>query len=164
MHPKYLIRSDGSLRIILGIPEKYDSYSLGKTLAQRFSENEKILLLSAEKPSAELTDILCKNNLSYDNIKIYDIEKIISEKIFVDDDYIVFGSSSGVEAFFESGGDLSADTEAVCIGTPTTITLKDFYNRKVITAEEHTVRGIIDIIIRNERSDHNAEITQTAFV
>ena len=146
------------------VPEKYDSSSLGKTLVNRFSEDERILILNAEKSSPEMTSVLDENYISYDNIKIYHTEKIICDDRYVDDDYIVFGSSSGAEALFESNIEISENTTAVCIGTPTEKTLKSLYSGKYITAKEHTVKGIIDAIIYNERSVCHAEITQTAFV
>ena len=110
-------------------------------------------MLNAEKSSGGLVNILDENNLKYDNIRIYKTEKISSENLFVNDDYIVFGSPSGVKAFFENKGTLSEKTAAVCIGEPTWDTLIKYFDGNILMADEHTAKGIIDKIIEHERDD-----------
>ncbi len=71
---------------------------------------------------SDLTDVLDKSGILYDDIKIYDIK--INDRIKYDkdinSDFITFASSSGVNAFFEKNGfSLSDSTEIICIGEVT---------------------------------------------
>lgn len=65
-------------------------------------------------------------------------------KIKVSTEYIVFASAAGVKAFFESGNTLGS-AKPVCIGKATATELSDYTN-DYLTAEKHTVDGIVEVI------------------
>lgn len=98
------------------IPKVYTSADLGNLLADTVNKNERVLILRAENGSKELTEILSRNNIIYDDVKTYDIQsESKSEGGIITSDYITFASSSGVNAF-ESGYVVSENTKIVCIG------------------------------------------------
>ena len=66
--------------------------------------------------------------------------------ITTDSDYIVFGSSSGVQSFFEGGSTVSADTKIVCIGAQTAETARKHTDNTIMTACPHTAAGVADAI------------------
>lgn len=108
------------------IPEIYTSKALGNELVNSVAKNEKVLILRAEQGSAELSEILDKNNVVYDDIKTYDVLSNIktSDNNEVDTDFITFASSSGVNAFFENGYKISEKTKIITIGEITADALR----------------------------------------
>ena len=138
------------------VPEIYTSEALGKMLSCNVRKNQRVLILRAEKGSAELTKILDSNNISYDDIKIYDVvgnAKEFDDKA-VNTDFIAFASSSGVNAFFESGFTVSPRTKIICIGKITANALgKHNINNFRISAASN-IDGIIDTVlgeVQNEK-------------
>lgn len=131
------------------IPEKYTSESLGAELLSAVKKDERVLLLRAEQGSRALTDILCRNNIAYDDIKIYDA---VSCEVFhekkISTDFIVFSSGCGVRAFFEQGFYTAENTKVVCIGNVTARVLEKYYKGKYLVAETQNVQGIRDTILR----------------
>ena len=128
------------------VPEIFTVAQLGKTIAANIRNDEKVLILRAENGSPELTDILSRNGVSFNDVKIYDTvaeSKAMPES--VDTDYIIFGSSFGVRSFFESSA-LSSDTTVACIGTKTAETAEKYTNNRILTASVHTAQGVVTAI------------------
>lgn len=72
-------------------------------MADTVNKNERVLILRAENGSKELTEILSRNNIIYDDVKTYDIQsESKSEGEIITSDYITFASSSGVNAFLKA--------------------------------------------------------------
>lgn len=131
------------------VPEKYTSVALGAELLSAVKKDERVLLLRAEQGSRALTDMLCRNNIAYDDIKIYDAascEAFHEKKISTD--FIVFSSGCGVMAFFEQGFYTAENTKVVCIGNVTACVLEKYYRGKYLVAETQNVQGIRDVILR----------------
>jgi uroporphyrinogen-III synthase len=66
--------------------------------------------------------------------------------MYADTDYIVFGSSSGVETFFRNDSRLAENTAVVCIGKQTAKTAKKYTSNRIITALRHSAEGVADAI------------------
>ncbi|MGN1134074.1 MAG: uroporphyrinogen-III C-methyltransferase [Oscillospiraceae bacterium] len=129
------------------IPKEFTSECLAKLLAEKIKPDEKALILRAEKGSEILTRILDSRNISYDDIKTYDVnytEKGYEKKISTD--FITFASSSGVRAFFENGFEISPDTQIVCIGGITAECLKKYTSREFFTPKECSAEGMVNLI------------------
>ena len=126
---------------------------MGKRIAETVSETDKLLILRAEKGSSDLTDVLDKSGILYDDIKIYDVKmnnkKEYDEKI----NFITFASSSGVNAFFENGFSLSDSTEIICIGEVTSQALIKKGIDKFYISDIQNVQGIIDTILREVKNE-----------
>ena len=124
-------------------------------IAETVSETDKLLILRAEKGSSDLTDVLDKSGILYDDIKIYDIK--INDRIKYDkdinSDFITFASSSGVNAFFENGFSLSESTEIICIGEVTSQVLIKKGIDKFYISDIQNVQGIIDTILREVKNE-----------
>ena len=137
------------------IPEIYTAKELGKCIAETVSETDKLLILRAEKGSLDLTDVLDKSGIIYDDIKIYDVKmnnkKKYDEKI--NSNFITFASSSGVNAFFENGFTLSDSTEIICIGEVTSQALIKNGIEKFYISDIQNVQGIIDTILREVKNE-----------
>lgn len=132
------------------VPEKFTSEELGDALAEAVADNEKVLILRAEKGLAVLTKILDEHSILYDDIKTYDVVRTdeTAGNTHVDTDFLTFASSSGVDSFFESGFTFSEKTKVVCIGEITAETLKKHGVTNFSTADIQTADGIINTILQ----------------
>lgn len=109
------------------VPSKYDSESLGKSLAETVKPGEKLLLPRAKIGTKELTEALSKAGILFDDIPVYDTvyknEGLLKISEILDGgevDYVAFTSASTVMGFAAAadGKDFSGIT-AVCIGEQT---------------------------------------------
>lgn len=115
-------------------PEKYTAEELGKGLST--IAKGRILILRAEKGSSELTN----NLIDYDDVPIYDIK--CSYCTQATEDYIVFGSSSGVESYTSSNA-IEDKTKIIAIGNITANKLKEKGYCNIYIAKEYSVNGIL---------------------
>lgn len=131
------------------IPDVYTSKALGEQLAEKIRDKDKVLILRAKQGSAELSEILDKNNVSYDDIKTYDIlgSMKISNNNEIDTDFITFASASGVNAFYENGFKISSKTKIVCIGEITAKALKKHSIDNFKISKISNIDGITDTIL-----------------
>ena len=108
----------------------------------------------AEKGSVELTEELENAGVSFDDIKIYDTKFVPGKK--GDDErigdchYIVFASAQGIKSFL-SGHEIPENSQVVCIGDITAKELRTHTDRKFLSAGEHSVKGILEIICEAEK-------------
>ena len=131
------------------MPEIFTSSELGTALANAVSGDEKVLILRAENGTSDLTNILTENNIRFDEIKTY-LAEPLSENIrgtYIDTDFLIFASASGVQAFFSSGSRISEKTKIVCIGEVTAGKLRELGINDFIVSDVPTSDGIIDKII-----------------
>ncbi len=129
------------------IPEKYTSAQLGKLLAESCGSEDNILIPRAEQGSSELTDPLDASGIRYNEIRIYDV--CVSEKVKpcrIENNFLVFGSSSGVRDFFDGGFEVSDSTEIICIGEITAAELEKRSGRKCGVSLSQDADGIAEHI------------------
>ena len=126
------------------VPDKYTVRDLGETIAD--SVTGRVLILRAERGSDELNKVLYEHGTAFDDVKIYDTVSRELPPVAADTDYIVFGSSSGVESFFGNGSTISADTNIVCIGAQTAETARKHTDNTIITAFPHSAAGVAEAI------------------
>ena len=116
-------------------------------------KEEKLLILRAEQGSEILTEVLDAAEMTYTDVKIYDIlvdeekRRTANEKV-QKMDFITFASGSGVRGFMENGGTIPDGTKAVCIGTSTRKMLKKYGDYEKITAETFNVDGVVEAILK----------------
>lgn len=132
------------------IPEKYTSAALAEALTQSVGADENVLILRAERGSPELTEILGRNGIQYNDIKTYDVENTIEGQNIsaIETDFLTFASPSGLDAFFDSGITVSAKTKIICIGEITSESLKKRGIKEFTVSAAHTAAGIADTIIQ----------------
>lgn len=131
------------------IPKEYTSSSLADLLADKLVNNEKVLILRAEKGSRSLTEKLSENGIIFEEIKTYDVtfKRSLSKIRRISDDFLTFASSSGVDAFFKAGYSISERTKIICIGEITANTLKQYGIVDYSIAEVSNIDGILDKIL-----------------
>lgn len=136
------------------IPSVYTSYTLAKELAEIITPGETILLPRAVKGSQELTDILKQENVSFKELKIYNVKgKLLpgAERL-KELNCIIFLSTSGVKEFARllksEGKELPPRIKFICIGEVTKKAIKEEYGTKysIITAKENNAEGVINIL------------------
>lgn len=134
------------------VPNEYTSAAFGRSLAQAVSDSEKILILRAEKGSPELTKPLADSGLPYDDIKLYDVTASEeNDGTEIRDNYLIFGSASGVHAFFECGYSVSENTKIVCIGPSTAEALRSYGVSDHLICSNHSADGIAETILLEEQ-------------
>ncbi len=127
------------------VPEKYTVSDLADAIADNTAG--KVLILRAALGSETLGERLAERGTDFYDVKIYDtvsIPEIPPEH--TDTDYIVFGSSSGVQAFFAAGSTVSPHTRTVCIGAQTADTAKQYTDGEILTALPHSAEGVLNTI------------------
>lgn len=137
------------------IPDKFTSERLAEQLCGYVKENERVLILRAEKGSRILNELLDKNNITYDDIKTYDVQSKGTDMAQTDiiGDYITFASSSGVKAFFDSGLNIPDHVRIICIGDITAETLRRYHVNDFRISETRNIDGIIRTIIMEEENE-----------
>lgn len=105
------------------IPDVYDGVHLGKEMisAGFITEEDRLILLRAEKGTEEITAIFDENNIRYTDYPVYRTSYVENEGLNAEDfDVITFTSKSCVEGFVKSAGrkDFSG-VKALCIGQKT---------------------------------------------
>ena len=113
-----------------------------------------MLILRAKQGSAELTEILDKNKISYDDIKTYDLTSNLNGEINnVDTNFITFASASGVNAFFENGFSISPKTKIISIGEITANALKQHNISDYRVSKTSNIDGIIQEILTEAENE-----------
>ena len=132
------------------IPEKFSSRGLIDSFSKITLNNQKMLLLRADKASGELSMALKNMGAKPDEVKMYEIRRVrpalkewnraFNEKI----DMIVFTSSENAKSFFAfrdkfkfKTPDVIGNKKVVCLGKPTKDTLER-YGFKCLTPEKYT--------------------------
>lgn len=129
------------------VPESFTSEELGKAIVAESGSCERVLILRAEQSTHELTDILSNANISFKEVKIYDViedEKNIPSEIKTD--FIVFASGSGVRDFYRQGYNISDNTKVICIGVSTANELKKYSNKNAILPDKQNADSIVELL------------------
>lgn len=131
------------------IPKSYTSSSLAEKLSEEVSQGERVLILRAEQGSKELTKILDEKNISYEDIKTYNVLNSIKtfESREIDTDYITFASSSGVKAFFDNGFNISPKTKIISIGEITAGALREHGVNDFAISATCNIEGVAEKIV-----------------
>jgi len=108
-----------------------------------------LFIARAKDGAKDLTYILEKNGVAFDDVAIYEKTRESAGMITENNvDLVAFTSSSAVEAFVESAANMDfSKMKAVCIGERTAVTAKSF-GMTVFVSAESTIESMIDIIKR----------------
>ena len=150
-------------------PEIFDAEHLGIALAEKTAPSERILLCRAEKGSPALTERLLQAGREFTDFALYSL-RIDPEKrknavrMAAETDYLLFGSASGVETFFEGlreeGVLLPERVKLACIGERCAARLKEMelQNRTTgdtLVAEEFTIEGLVRCVLKSAAGGRN---------
>ncbi len=133
------------------IPDKFVAESLLDEFSKYNITGQKILIPCSSDARMTLTDGLKEMGANVDRIHIYsaEIPQIIDEKLMDEvkkADIITFTSSSTASNFFT----MFPETKAILasIGPVTTETIVKYGFKPAITADEFTINGIVDALIK----------------
>ena len=136
------------------IPSVYDGETLGKELAEKLEEGDKVLIPRAAIGNPQLVEELQKKaNVTVDDIATYDTvyetSHVLDEHAAMESnpfEFAVFTSASTVKGFTESlkGMDFTK-VNAVCIGKQTEAAAKG-YGMKTWTASKATLKDLVECV------------------
>jgi len=143
------------------VPDVFTGRELGKQLICFANlRNKKILLLRSELASNELVEILVEAGAQVDNVAIYTAVAAKSDSARLADgiskgaiDWLTFASPSSVDGFFgQIGSDVvnSGDVKVASIGPVTSERLRELGIKVNVTANEHTLDGLLDAVEEQE--------------
>ena len=127
------------------VPEKYNGGELGKLLAEKVSDKEKILIPRAAIGTEDLIRPLEDKGLYYDDIPVYDTiwETGLAVKYDSSIDAVAFTSASTVKAFAENNKNIDfSSVTAVCIGEQTAKAASDL-GMKILISPEATIDAMV---------------------
>lgn len=135
-------------------PEIFTSKGLAKALVSVVKPEEEILLFRSSVGSPELVEIPTKAGLQVQDIPIYDLQAVYTEKVVLEDlDYLTFSSASGVRLFFEQYQSITEKVQCVCIGEVTAKEFQKYSEKPVLMAKEISVEGIWKTIEEDIKSN-----------
>ena len=132
------------------VPDRYTADALGEALGRCAGPEDRILILRAQAGSPLLTKALDEAGCRYEDRKIYRTcaacEETPEDEACQDGGrYIVFGSASGVNAWFSGKQWKDADIP-VCIGKYTCAALPEKLAGQALVAETYTAQGLAEVI------------------
>lgn len=141
------------------IPKVFNGEALAsEMLADKFvSTNDKLLILRAKKSAPELTDILVRNKIPYDEVSVYETELLkvdLANKVeFNPNDYdiITFTSASCVDGFALMAGESkmsNVTAKCICIGEQTAKQARK-YGIDAVISKEATIDSMIETIMEH---------------
>jgi uroporphyrinogen III methyltransferase/synthase len=124
----------------------FGSKGIIESIRNKVSKDKKILKLSSNLASTEITAFLSENGNSFDDLIFYKNDPICNNEL-KEFDTIYFASSSAVEAFFKCNSELSLiNKEILVIGEPTKKKLIELLNGEIsiIMGDIATTEGVFD--------------------
>ena len=127
-------------------PAEYNGAALARGLAQQVENGERLLIARAKHGAEELTRMLADAGVDFDDVAIYDKTRSPDKALAYNADFAAFTSSSAVERFVETVGNIDfADVKAVCIGERTAASARS-YGMEVYISEQATLKSIANKI------------------
>ena len=131
-------------------PETFTSEALARALTAAAQPQERIILLRSAQGSPVLPRLLMSAGFTVRDVAIYDIEADGSAvEPLPAMDYLTFASAGGVRLFLEQYGAIPENVRCVCIGDVTARALPPFLAMDCLIAQEASVSGIVDAIVRD---------------
>lgn len=138
------------------MPDAFSSADLAKGLVRLLRADDRVGLFRAKEASDVLSTELKKNNISFQEISLYEtvIEERKKEELLRQlskMDYVTFGSSSAVKAFVTMTKDYDGIMpKLVSIGPITTASMQEYGLNVTKTAKIYTAKGMCDAIVEEQ--------------
>jgi uroporphyrinogen III methyltransferase/synthase len=140
------------------VPSLYNGAALANELLQQgvISINDQALIIRAQKAAPELTEILGKHQIPFDEIAVYETEYIKNDKIKPSNyDYVTFTSASCVDGFVNAVGDSDlSGVSAICIGEQTAREARK-YQMNVKVSDEATIDSMVSLMCEVQHEQHD---------
>ena len=140
------------------VPEDYTVESLSGALADAAGDS-KVLAIRAVKGNEILYKVFDERGTRYDKILLYDSEGelAVDNSLMPSLDWLLFGSGSGVDLFFETaekaGVTVPDSVKFACIGDPTASELAKYGYDAAISASRHTADELAKLLAERIRED-----------
>ena len=140
------------------VPEDYTVESLSGALADAAGDS-KVLAIRAVKGNEILYKVFDERGTKYDKILLYDSEGelAVDNSLMPSLDWLLFGSGSGVDLFFETaekaGVTVPDSVKFACIGDPTASELAKYGYNAAISASRHTADELAELLAERIRED-----------
>ena len=140
------------------VPEDYTVEALAGRMADELlaaaegGKTSKVLAIRAVKGNEILYDVFDERGIAYDKVMLYDSvgEPVMTADEIASLDWLVFGSGSGVDVFFDeiekAGIKVPSAVKFACIGGPTAGALEKHGYGTSISAEKHTADELARLV------------------
>lgn len=135
------------------VPEDYTVEALSGRMADELEgTGSKVLAIRAVKGNEILYKVFDERGIDYDKVMLYDSvgEQVMTAGEIESLDWLIFGSGSGVDVFFDemgkSGIKIPAGVKFACIGGPTAKALEKHGYGSSISAEKHTAAELARLV------------------
>ena len=137
------------------VPRRFESRYLAEALIPQLEPHDRVLLIRSKNGSTVLPDMLKAAKKSVDSIFLYETKPLLQKETLLkqhlpDADYLVFSSSSAVQAFIQMyGTNLPDPVKVISIGAVTTKTAETLGIPVFATAKEATAEGIAACMLQD---------------
>lgn len=137
------------------VPHRFESRYLAEALISQLEPHDRVLLIRSKNGSTVLPDMLKAAKKSVDSISLYETKPLLQKETLLkqhlpDADYLVFSSSSAVQAFIQMyGTNLPDPVKVISIGAVTTKTAETLGIPVFATAKEATAEGIAACMLQD---------------
>lgn len=137
------------------VPHRFESRYLAEALIPQLEPHDRVLLVRSKNGSTVLPDMLKAAKKSVDSISLYETKPLLQKETLLkqhlpDADYLVFSSSSAVQAFIQMyGTNLPDPVKVISIGAVTTKTAETLGIPVFATAKEATAEGIAACMLQD---------------
>lgn len=137
------------------VPHRFESRYLAEALIPQLEPHDRVLLIRSKNGSTVLPDMLKAAKKSVDSISLYETKPLLQKETLLkqhlpDADYLVFSSSSAVQAFIQMyGTNLPDPVKVISIGAVTTKTAETLGIPVFATAKEATAEGIAACMLQD---------------
>lgn len=130
-------------------PTEHTSAGLSQALSATVKEGETVLLFRSSDGAPILPQVLDTCGVSVRDLAAYDLcwEEPVNPPL--SPDYLAFASAGAVKEFFRRYGAPGSKTVCVCIGPVTAQALRERFDRPFLEAEEISVHGMVQAILRH---------------
>ena len=137
------------------VPHRFESRYLAEALIPQLEPHDRVLLIRSKNGSTVLPDMLKAAKKSVDSISLYETKPLLQKETLLkqqlpEADYLVFSSSSAVQAFIQMYGTNLPDlVKVISIGAVTTKTAETLGISVFATAKEATAEGIAACMLQD---------------
>lgn len=132
------------------VPTVFDGAHLGAQMIENkfVTKDDNLLILRAKDGAQDLTDILSKHNIPFEDVAVYQTQSITSGAIDVAEfDYITFTSKSCVDGFIKSVGKTNGvKIKAIAIGEQTAKACEE-NGFDTIISNQATIASMVEKIV-----------------
>lgn len=129
------------------MPNKYTTLGLEKQLIS-LKDNISNLVLFRSMEADNILDIHLSKYFNVKRYNLYHLENTPADNK-TNPDYLIFGSSFGVNKFYEENKNINSNVILCCLSEKTKKTLRKYYKNKIIVADNATAEDLAKAVLRS---------------